>query len=257
MGSCAFDKLFAKSVPHILEKIFLSLDYESYKECLKVSSAWNRLLVLESFQNIGRSMFQDEIAKDGRSLLQAAKDGNIEAVRRLLYSGMLHVNCGFGSYLETPLYRAAKHGQKDVVQLLLDLGAEPNKADILGWNPLYVAAQQGHGDVVQLLIDKGAEPNKACEGTTNGWTPLHRAAYTGNTHTVNVLLNGGAKPNVADKLQKTPLFLAAIYGHETVIQLLLDRGADPNVSNKNGYTPHLLARLQGYYPKYKSIYRFN
>ena len=74
---------------------------------------------------------------------------------------------------------------------------------------------------------------------------------------LNVLLNGGAKPNVADKLQKIPLFLAAIYGHETVIQLLLDRGADPNVSNKNGYTPHLLARLQGYYPKYKSIYRFN
>ena len=30
-GACAFDKLFARSVPHILEEIFLSLDYESLK----------------------------------------------------------------------------------------------------------------------------------------------------------------------------------------------------------------------------------
>ena len=31
-GYCAFDKLFTKSVPHILEKIFLFLDFESFKK---------------------------------------------------------------------------------------------------------------------------------------------------------------------------------------------------------------------------------
>ena len=30
MSSCAFNMLFTKNVPHILEKIFLSVDYESF-----------------------------------------------------------------------------------------------------------------------------------------------------------------------------------------------------------------------------------
>ena len=50
MGSSGFDKLFSMNVPHILEKIFFSLDYESYKKCLEVSYAWNKLLESESYQ---------------------------------------------------------------------------------------------------------------------------------------------------------------------------------------------------------------
>ena len=61
MDTCAFDKLFAKSVPHILEKIFFSLDYESYKECLEVSDTWNKLLLSEPYLKIGKSVFRDEI----------------------------------------------------------------------------------------------------------------------------------------------------------------------------------------------------
>ena len=49
MDPCAFDMLFAKNVPHILEKIFLSLDLKSYKACLKVNSTWHRILTSESF----------------------------------------------------------------------------------------------------------------------------------------------------------------------------------------------------------------
>lgn len=39
-----FDKLLAKNVPHILEKIFLSLDIESFKNCMEVCQAWRSLL---------------------------------------------------------------------------------------------------------------------------------------------------------------------------------------------------------------------
>ena len=44
MDSCAFDKLFTNSVPHILEKVFFSLDYNSFKSCLEVSRTWNEQL---------------------------------------------------------------------------------------------------------------------------------------------------------------------------------------------------------------------
>ena len=46
----AFGVLFAKSVPHILEKIFFSLDYKSFQTCLKVNSAWNKELSSQRYQ---------------------------------------------------------------------------------------------------------------------------------------------------------------------------------------------------------------
>ena len=45
MDSCAFNKLFNKSVPHILEKIFLSLDYASFKTCLDLEATAHVRLV--------------------------------------------------------------------------------------------------------------------------------------------------------------------------------------------------------------------
>ena len=47
---CVFDQLRSKTVPHILEKIFFALDYESYKICFEVSTTWRRLLTSEPFQ---------------------------------------------------------------------------------------------------------------------------------------------------------------------------------------------------------------
>ena len=87
-GPCAFDKLFSKSVPHILEKIFFSLDYESFKQCLEVSETWNKLLMSEPYLKIGKSVFREAlIAKLGN----ATRNGNTKEVRRILSSGMLDV----------------------------------------------------------------------------------------------------------------------------------------------------------------------
>ena len=45
--NCKFNILFTKSVPHILEKIFFSLDFDSFVACGKVSLAWEGLFFLE------------------------------------------------------------------------------------------------------------------------------------------------------------------------------------------------------------------
>ena len=39
-----FDQLFIKTRPHILEKMCLSLDFESFKNCLEVNKAWKDTL---------------------------------------------------------------------------------------------------------------------------------------------------------------------------------------------------------------------
>ena len=94
---CAFDKLFAINVPHILEKIFFFLDYKSYKICKEVSNSWNELLTSESFKKMGTSVFHEDIEGE---LHQSSKIGHLRKVKSILSSGMVHVNCADPSWQE-------------------------------------------------------------------------------------------------------------------------------------------------------------
>ena len=51
LGESAFEKLVARNVPHIIEKIFSSLDDKTFNECQQVCKTWNHILILRSFQN--------------------------------------------------------------------------------------------------------------------------------------------------------------------------------------------------------------
>ena len=57
--------------------------------------------------------------------------------------------------------KAANHGYKYLVQILLDEGVEPNIATGLGSTPLHCAVHYGWKEVVGLLLDRGAKPNMA------------------------------------------------------------------------------------------------
>ena len=76
MGSSAFDMLFNKSVPHILERIFFCLDHESFRNCLEVSNIWHELLTSEIYQKKIKAQYQKEITEDGWKLTATA--GNVE-----------------------------------------------------------------------------------------------------------------------------------------------------------------------------------
>ena len=52
-----FDLLLKRNVQHIWEKIFLSLDYATFKNCLKVSKEWNEVLQKKSFKLKARYTF--------------------------------------------------------------------------------------------------------------------------------------------------------------------------------------------------------
>lgn len=61
---------------------------------------------------------------------------------------------------ETPLILAAKAGNKDIVQFLIDKGANINKKDVYGLNPISIAATNGRTEIVELLFKKSLEKNK-------------------------------------------------------------------------------------------------
>jgi len=74
-----------------------------------------------------------------------------------------------------------------------------------GLTALHLAATMGHEDMVELLIERGADVNGR---DASGSTPLHHAAAGGNKAVVELLLAKGADVNARDNKNRTPLYLA-------------------------------------------------
>ena len=67
-NTSGFDFLLRRNVQHIWEKIFLSLDYESFKKCLAVCQAWNDIFTEESFVAKAKSTFAAKMWMDTENL---------------------------------------------------------------------------------------------------------------------------------------------------------------------------------------------
>lgn len=119
--------------------------------------------------------------------------------------------------------------------------------------PLFVSANQGHANVVQVLLEHGADVNQPV--TDIGVTPLYIACDQGHTEVVRTLLaaaaagGDGIRVNLArTDVGATPLYIAAQKGHVGIVtMLLLEGNADPNAARTdNGITPLCIAAEKGY-----------
>ena len=81
MGECEFDRLFTRNVPHILEGIFFSLDYPSFRTCLRVSRTWYELLTTDRLQKKAKSTFHKGLLEDEKKLRDAARKGDASEIR--------------------------------------------------------------------------------------------------------------------------------------------------------------------------------
>ncbi|XP_065348135.1 poly [ADP-ribose] polymerase tankyrase [Cloeon dipterum] len=138
-------------------------------------------------------------------LLEAAKAGDQEQVKRLLSSFPHIVNCrDVDGRHSTPLHFAAGYNRISVVDYLLTHGADVHAKDKGGLVPLHNACSYGHFEVTELLVKHGASVNVA-----DLWkfTPLHEAAAKGKFEIVKLLLKHGADVTKKNRDGATPLDL--------------------------------------------------
>ncbi|XP_062925150.1 poly [ADP-ribose] polymerase tankyrase-1 isoform X1 [Mobula hypostoma] len=140
----------------------------------------------------------------GRELFEACRNGDVLRVKRLVDSGNVNAKDMAGRK-STPLHFAAGFGRKDVVEHLLQNGANVHARDDGGLIPLHNACSFGHAEVVSLLLCHGADSN-----ARDNWnyTPLHEAAIKGKIDVCIVLLQHGADPNIRNTDGKTAQDLA-------------------------------------------------
>ena len=233
-----FETLFNKSVPHILEKIFFTLDYDSFLACRKVCKTLNDLLSSEPYQRRSKEMLEDK-KKYEKRLCKLAYDGSEEEFHNLISIGV-NPNCREAEGNRwTPLLKAVRNNHIIMTKLLLGAGADPNMTNSNGETPLLMAARNGSTDVVKLLLSARADPNIA---NNVAIAPLQPAVVMRLNDIVTMLLEAGADPNKADEYGQTLLHLAALHGFNYfVVRLLLEAGAEPNKADNNGRTPFQLA----------------
>ena len=87
----------------------------------------------------------------------------------------------------TPLHNAVDSDDKEIVELLVNNGADVNATHNGGGTPLHWAARKGHKQIVELLIANGANVNAQDE---DGGTPLF---YTSNPEIADLLRKHGGK----------------------------------------------------------------
>lgn len=163
----------------------------------------------------------------------AAKSGNADVVQVLVNMGA-DVNAATPDK-KTALDVAVKRGHADVVRVLLQQGARPDVKNSDDQYPLYVASSRGFNRIVEDLISAGASVN-VLNGFYDRHTALYGASSNGHTSTVERLLSLGASVNVPGS-RGCPLRIAIYRYHEDIVELLVTMGkAKIDKSESKDYT---------------------
>lgn len=144
---------------------------------------------------------------------------------------LLLLQHGFAVNLDTghtaPLTKAIYNGLEEIVEMLLDHGADPHLYGCGMSFPLDIGVWRGpwpNVKIVELLIRKGPDTNAQ---NRDGATALHRIArlceHPQRTQMAEILLENGADVRIKDQLGRTPLSAARTSGNKALRRILWAR----------------------------------
>lgn len=163
----------------------------------------------------------------------------------------------------TPLHLAAYYNRNSMIQLLIDLGANPHLTNIDGQTPLHIAVTQNNPDIVRILVQKGqCDPfaldkygntaasfarnkpeilNVMLSAVTSSLAKLARAEFGDEQEKAMFLFKGRSYSigcvSHQDLLNSrlfdcsTPLLHSFIVSNFNVAEEFIKMGADPSIKN--------------------------
>jgi len=151
------------------------------------------------------------------------------------------------------LHKAAKRGDRAIVELLIAHHVDVNVKAESGYTPLHCTAitlqciilqnrnmtprppsGSQHAEVAELLLRHNAQIDPIDK---DGFTPLMSTAEVGNDGVAKVLLAKGADVALRNRSGRTALHIAATSGKKDVAELLLGWGANVYTRDAYGQTP--------------------
>lgn len=122
------------------------------------------------------------------------------------------------SHFDNALFLAVIDNDLQGVKERLEEGYDPNKnVDNMGDSPLIYAVLLEQVEIVQALLDKGANPNQV---TSSGSAPLIIAIKSDNLGVVKALLKAFANLNQQDNIGDTPYNAAIEGGNDEIIKVV-------------------------------------
>jgi hypothetical protein len=142
--------------------------------------------------------------------------------------------CSSSGDASVDLVVASRLGCKDLVQNLLNAGADPDAKSKYGSAALVEASLMGQTGIADLLLASGADINQT---SAAGWTPLRAAISMNRNSLVALLFSRGADVNIKSEDGRTALTAAVLQQNVDFVKRLLAHGADITVKDADGRTP--------------------
>ena len=204
----------------------------------------NRISALQEFIKQNPEALLHKDTKTGKTLLELTIDNGDASLASLLLQEGAELDLGTNA----PNWVVIQMQNLPMLKVLLEYGADPERADSVGVFPVHYAVALQNTNALSQILDAGADVDVR---DPNYCTALMLAIISDDLDSAKVLLEHGANPDRWDRMGETSLHRAVRRGNLEAIDLLLSYKGNPSVLNFDGLAPIHLAAVKGEIPAIK------